>query len=67
MSNAFWTGGRDAHEDAISEQHRQRMEQLQIRLNNCNDDTERSQLENEIQTAEQAFQTELKNVKWKLF
>ena len=67
MTNSFWTGGEKAHKDAISQQHKQRMELLQDKINNCSSETARSRLEKEIQTAEDEFQAELRNITWKLF
>ena len=67
MTNSFWTGGATAHKHAIAQQHKQRMELLQDKINNCSSETARSRLEKEIQTAEDEFQAELRNITWKLF
>lgn len=67
MNPSFWAGGSQAHTEAIAEQHKQRLTELQTQHDNSNDDAERTQLSQEIQAAIIEHKAKLKIIERKLF
>lgn len=60
MGNSFWTRGRRAYAAALRREHCEQLDELRSKLDQCDNDSQRLVVEEEIETVETEFKIKLK-------
>ena len=61
MTDSFWTGGPDAYADGLHEHYKPRMDDLRKRRDDA-DDTQRAELDAEIERVEAEYKSKLDSI-----
>ena len=67
MADSFWTGGRKAYADGVKEHYQAELAELAARLEDCQDERQKRDIEQEIEAVKSELKGKLNGIDGQIF